>query len=200
MRSGGNGVVTTPFDPQQKEFTDTVFRDYRDLIFPLMFGVSKDAITYDQLPVTFMKEADSCIALDATIHTKFKGLRNAMTWTGSFRFRDAERYQVFQDLTLTEFNDVTGMLGELYKIAVDYFIYGYWSFERRCLVEVLVVHMHDFKRAIAREQIHPVPGHNPRSDQPFVGYRFEDLKRLGLVCLHLKEENGILVPQKRSIA
>lgn len=199
-------MVITPFDPQQKEFTDTVHQDYRDLIYPPLFGLSKEAVTYDELPPAFMKEADGCIALDTMVHTKFKGMREAMAWSVSFRIRNSEQVDAFQDLTITLSNDATGMPGEFSKIVTEFFTYGSYSFSLKRLVEVLVVSMPDLKRAIVHGKIQHVPyphnprisGYNTRSEQPFLAYRFDDLKRLGLVRLHLKEVDGVLVSQPRT--
>lgn len=192
-------MTSTPFDPNNKEFTDTVHRDYRDFIYPPLFGLSKDAITYDEVPLELMEEADRYLGLDCMVHTKFKGMLQAISHSVSFRMRDAEKFQHWQDLTITEANEASGMVGELSKIVTELFTYGYFSFVLKRLVEVIVVDMPDLKMAYARGEIPYRRSYNPRTSQPFVCFLFDDLKRLSLVRLHLKEVDGMLVSQPKGL-
>jgi hypothetical protein len=186
-------MSVTPFEPKQKEISDYIHREYRNQIYPLIFDVDKGAITYDQLPATFLEAADYTIALDCSLHVKYPQLPSSLTFSVSYRFRD-ESYQNFQDVTFTEWNEASDIPGELYKGTIEYFTYGYYCGQR--LIEVIVIDFHRLKLAFANAQMQYSSGYNRRSGQPFRCVKFCNLKRLGLVFLHLKEIDGQFVSQE----
>jgi hypothetical protein len=189
-------ITATPFEPKQKEISDSIHLEYRDLLYTSLFGMMREGkIIYDAPPDDFRDAADRHIACDCILDVPFKGLRHAMRFLVSYRFRE-DRYQDFQDITFTEYNHASDLPSELYKMAVHYFTYGYYDLAHR-LIEAIIIDVPDTKRAIISGRLQPkdkdVP--NTRSNQTFVSYSFDDLKRLGLMHRHFREVNGVLVPE-----
>ncbi len=188
-------MIATPFDAKQKKISDSVHLEYRDVLYTSLFGVRQGKIIYDAPPDDFRDDADRHIACDCILDVPFKGLPYAMRYLVSYRFRE-DRYQDFQDITFTEYNHASDLPGELYKMAVQYFTYGYYDLALR-LIEAIIIDVPNTKRAIISGRLQPVKKDIPnfRSEQTFVPYSFDDLRRLGLMHRHFKEVNGVLVPQ-----
>lgn len=187
-------MPVTPFEPKLKEISDTIHLTYRDILYPSLFGVKPDAITYDDLPEEFRKQADGHLSVDCFMDVKFKGLRNAMRWTVSYRFRQAEHYQHYQDVTFTEYNHASDLISEVSKLCVNYFTYGYFNSSGH-LVEAVIINVPRLKTLIASGKIQPAHEDVPnfRSMQSFVSYSFEELKRCKCIHRHFKEVDGQLV-------
>jgi hypothetical protein len=193
-------VMATPFDPQQKEISDKVHLTFRDILYPTLFKVKPEAIAYDVLPESFRADADRHIAIDCFMDITFPSMTYAMRETVSYRFR-SDYFQSYQDVTFTVYNHASDLPSELHKMAVTFFTYGYYDANLH-LVEVLILDIPKLKRAIIGKQIQPthedVP--NPRSLQTFVGYSFESLKQHGLVWIHFKKIDGVLIPIYKRLA
>ncbi len=173
-------MVATPFEPKLKDISDLVHKRYRDAIYSRLFKVSPDAITYDALPEDFRKKADGFIACDCFIDVKFAGF-GELRFSISYRFRDAERFQELQDVTFTTYNHTSSLPGELHKICVDLFTYGFHDKEGR-LVQAVIIDMPELKKAIRANAIQPNDkGFNTRTKQSWVSYSLDDLRRLSLI-------------------
>lgn len=182
----------TPYNDKQRKISDQVHLNYRDILYSSLFGVKPDAIVYDNLPEKFRSDADGYIACDCCMDVQYRGFPAGFRYLISYRFRDAARFQEKQDVTLTEWNEASNQPGELYKIAVAYFTYGYYAPDGH-LVEAVILDVCRHREAIIRDIIHYDKGYNPHNQQPFYAFKFDELKRLGIILRHFKEIDGKLV-------
>jgi hypothetical protein len=190
----------TPFDPKQKEGTDRIHREWRDTIYPAIFRLQKQDVTYDDEETEVKKELDYQYGCDRVLWIKHPNMRAPMKYTAQERFRD-EKFQRYQDLTVTEWNNITNKPSELYKLAAAlFFTYGYYNHAVNRLIEVVVVNCPNMINCIINGSLkHTNDKPNYRSSQTFRTYKFDDLKRLDLVLLHWREINEVRKRLRTSI-
>jgi hypothetical protein len=183
------------FETRRKEWTDTIHQNLRDMIYPAVYGLQKEDITYaDDMPDDIAKYLDFNCGIDRTLHVRFPNMKAPIDFAVQERFRNVT-YQQYQDITITEWTG-DNKPGELYKLSrVKLFTYGYYNQSENHLVEVIVLNcpkMLDFilsGKLKMKERIN-------NGYRPFLCYDFSELHRCGLVLLHLREINGKLVKVK----
>jgi hypothetical protein len=186
--------MLTPFLPDQKKDSDQINFRYKDLIYPPTYGLKGGDAIYDEdtIPEAIRKFLDTEQGIDFSFWLKFPNFKHPMKFTSQYRFRDAAKYQRHQDLTITLLNNASGKPGELSKLLALLFVYGYYDCLINRLVEVIVTDCQRMRNCILDGSLKPkdwIP-ENHRSDQPFLCFDFDELKRLDLVLLHWKDVNG----------
>jgi hypothetical protein len=184
----------TPFLPEQKVYSDQINDRYKDLIYPPAYGLKGIDAIYDEdaIPEEIRTYLDTEQGIDFSFWLKFPNFKHPMKFTSQYRYRDATNYQRYQDLTITLLNNASGKPGELSKLLALLFVYGYYDYLVNRLVEVIVTDCQRMRNCILDGSLKPkewIP-ENTRSDQPFLCFDFDELKRLDLVLLHWREIDG----------
>jgi hypothetical protein len=189
----------TPYSPDNRKFSDTTHDCYKNHIYPSALGLNKGDVIYDHnmIPKEVMEYLDYEQGVDFLFHAKFPDFEYPMLFSSQYRFRDADPFQLYQDICLTERNDESGESGELYKLLALLFVYGYVNRTTHRLVEAIVTDCQKMRNCIINGTLRPKDKKpiNPRTNQPMLCYPFDELKRLGLVLLHWKDVNGKICRQ-----
>lgn len=187
-------MANTPFSDEQFEWSKNIHQKERDNIYPDVYGVRNEDISYDddndKVPENIKKFQDYEEARDITFWVKYPNWAHPMKHSAQFRIRDV-CFQRFQDLTITLTNPLSGLPGELFKLQVDVFPYGYYDPSVNRLIELLVADCPKMRNGIIKGTLPYTTGINPRTKQPFIAIRFIDLKKQGMVLLHWKEIDGV---------
>jgi hypothetical protein len=172
----------TPHSQDNQDFSNQGHMRARIDIYPLLFSVPGDRISYIELANA--KERDYDQGIDKTVRVSVPGLRGKLGFTVQERFR-RPKYASNRDITITEFNRNSGMLSELYKIEADLILYGYYNPDTDAFIESIACWVPLLKANIARGTLSRKTELNRRSNQDFLCFKFDELERLpGIVAFH----------------
>lgn len=186
----------TPYSSDNQDFSNNAHILARKVLYPLLYGVPKENIRHLKAegPINFF--LDSRMGIDRSMRVKYDECPFvSYLFTVQERFREPH-YQELQDVTITLWNNENDQPGELSKLGCHLFMYGFYDEERNAFTEAIVLRVYKLIEALASGELTIGETHdNPRSNQTFVCFKIRDLKRLGIVRLHVKEINGRLVCQ-----
>jgi hypothetical protein len=185
-------MSATPHSADNQDFSDKAHAAARRQIYPVIFGARAEDIAYERTCVGGTERhriLDAELGIDYILEVAC-GFRHPLRFTVQERFREA-KWRRMQDLTITEWNPRSGQLSELYKIASDLFVYGYYDAGEGQVDEAIVVKTASIKLALALGKLPFERAVNPRTGQPFVTLRFGDLKLHTDVVAHYRVEDEI---------
>lgn len=178
----------TPHSKENQDFTNGAHMQAREDIYPFVFKRPKEDLYY---PV--LKDAqyrDYNLGIDHTIAVSAPGFGSLLTFSVQERFR-YPRYANCRDVTFTEHNNNSNLPSELYKIEATFMNYGYFDPERKQFLEAIVLWVAVFKELLLSGNIPFERKPNPRSNQTFCCFKFDDLRKVpGLVKFYKRWDNG----------
>ena len=179
-------MAKTPFSTANARFSDEGHKLAQRLVYPIHFKTEQSELGFETTKVGGTTRAsllDGEMAIDriVTVRKQTSTLRIPMRYTVQERFRDV-KWLMKQDITITEWNHLSNLGSELYKMFASLFVYGYVSFDRRGFADWIVCEGPAVLRHIVEETIpFTVPPWNTRSKQTFRCYLFTDLAAKGCV-------------------
>lgn len=181
------------FDPRRKEDTDIAHQWALDQLYPRIFGAGYEveSVAYDKNNPDQRHHAFDCLlGVDSVVHLSIKNPypERKMIITIQERFRD-KKYQNYQDITITDGNNLTGNLSESSKLAAHIFLYGYVDKEQEIFSDAIAINVEAMVSAIHKQQIIPNRKNGNQLEQPFLSIRFLDLHRVKAVRWHMANED-----------
>jgi hypothetical protein len=180
-------MANTPYSEENQEFSNQAHLCARREVYPLLFNVPATHLNYPDHPQA--QERDYWQGIDRTVEVQTPGLRGNLRFSVQERFRRPQ-YAPYRDMTITEYNQRSHQLGELYKMEAWLFVYGYYVPQQDRFIEVIACWVPQLMLNIARGTIRGNKRDNPRSSQPFKYFKFEDLERLQGVVEFRKKWNA----------
>lgn len=181
--------MATPFSSQQKAFSDKAHLLARHVLYPSIFNVSADKLTFeDQGDIATdarYKALDGEMAIDRLVKVTLEKFRSPLTFTVQERFRKPE-YAKYRDLTITEWNTWTKRESELYKLHASLFLYGYYNELNDRFVEAICANVPALMMAIATNSIRYTHETKKNGSQTFIGLKFDDMHRAGVMQFHYR--------------
>ncbi|GAC1694678.1 MAG: hypothetical protein PVS3B3_18940 [Ktedonobacteraceae bacterium] len=175
-------MLRTPHSSDNQYFTDCAHMKARELVYPAIFNTSKDRIHY--LELKDAQDRDYNKAIDRTIAVDVEGLHAPISFTVQERFRKP-KYSSEKDIAITAFNNTSGLISELYKIEAFYMLYAYFDPETGQFIEVIMIRVPVFLEYLVKGSLSYEDHLNPRSNQTFYCFKFDDLLKLpGVVKFH----------------
>lgn len=159
----------TPYEQDKAKFSLWVHENFaKPKIYPEIFPDCEILIEHQN-----GNEADLKGKIDVivtVINNKFKE---------PFRFTVQERwrkmiYSQYEDITITEFNNISGKASEFYEGKMQFFLYGYFDELKRQFGKVIFVNFSSLMRHVAIEAIKPGSELNDK-EQDFKTISFSDL-------------------------
>lgn len=124
-------MAFTPYSPQNAAFTAEVHAIVASTLYHRIFSVPPERVVVEPTLLADSERGavlDGELAIDCTVKvfSPDENLRDGLIFTIQERYRHPA-YARFRDITITEWNTRSNKPSELYKIAADYFVYGYYS-------------------------------------------------------------------------
>lgn len=179
-------MASTPYSKDNKAFSDEAHMAARTLIYPHLFQAEAANITYEQqgeITTPRWGALDGDMSIDRIIKVSVNRLRHPVTFTVQERFRNTW-YSHKQDITITEWNNNSNLPSELYKIQANLFLYAYYGMG--VFVDAICVNVTDLLMAITRQTVDFSDHPNTRTNQMFIGLKFDALHKAGLVVYRQK--------------
>lgn len=188
--------MKTPVSKKNEKITSCSHQLAEQLMYPLIFDVAPHQIRFERTHLTDGEKGellDGKFATDYIAYISLPDLKAPLQLSIQERWR-TPKYWSHQDITITEWNNCSGIPSELYKLGnANIFVYGVVDL-RQPHPHFLRVHAFDipkFIRKVITGELKPKkPENNYRSDQPFLPFAIEDLQKHQ--CLFFHYEHGII--------
>lgn len=193
--------MTTPYSKDNGDFSNVAHRCAQKQLYPFIFGVTQERLSFEDTLLELNERGrvlDGEMAIDRIVKIKVDGLRLPLVFTVQERFRKP-KYLSSQDITVTEWNKVTGKPSELYKIAANIFVYGYFDPSKQNFLDAVAVDVPVMLSGLACGELKYTTSPNPRSKQDFIALTFEDLLNYGclLFWMHIPQETWMVIDKAR---
>lgn len=181
----------TECSEENKAFTNRAHLAAQKKIYPALLGVPFDQLEFED---TTDGPLDYEMGIDRIVRIKTDPRQIGYPITIQERFRNRE-WEQKRDITITKMNNATGLPSELYKLQAGLFVYGYFYDDPgQNFGEVIAVNIPVLMMRIATGDIQWTTGENPRSEQPFIALRFNDLRKAKVVVWHRAKNGQIIYP------
>ena len=176
-------MSSTPFKKSNKDFSDAAHESAKINIYPLIFKCSPGDLFIETTTIGNGERAeilDGQMAVDRIIKVRVDGLRDKIQIPFQERFREP-RFAQYRDITITEWNVNSNLPSELYKIQAHYFLYGYYDIDKDIFIDVININVAILLKNICEKNLIYSRKINPRSNQPFITIKFDDLFKIDAV-------------------
>jgi hypothetical protein len=188
----------TPLDPDNKKFTDLAHEAAQSKLYPLLTGVSREQLEFVTSDVGKNIKStmlDGEMAIDRTVKIHLPDFQFPFSLTVQERFR-RPHFASFRDITITEWNPNSNLPSELYKLNAQIFLYGYFNPQTQDFIEAIAVDTSSLLFRVFSEGIAYGRGVNPRTNQPFLCFKFDDLINEGCVWMKYSNGNGSILERQ----
>ena len=157
----------------------------RRQIYPKIFNVSESQLAFEK--IVFENSVrdrilDAELGIDCLVRVKVKLFKYPLIFAVQERFR-REKYAKYRDITLTEYDLISGLPCEFYKLTAGLFLYGYFNDVQNNFSEVICVSVPSmFFSIISGDlEVQRKVKNNDVRPQSFITISFESLEQTGLV-------------------
>ena len=157
----------------------------RRQIYPKIFNVSESQLAFEK--IVFENSVrdrilDAELGIDCLVRVKVKLFKYPLIFAVQERFR-REKYAKYRDITLTEYDLISGLPCEFYKLIAGLFLYGYFNDVQNNFSEVICVSVPSmFFSIISGDlEVQRKVKNNDVRPQSFITISFESLEQTGLV-------------------
>lgn len=182
----------TPFSASNATMSSKAHELAVGKLYPQLFGTSNFEFDKD----TLLGESprgqilDGEMAVDYVARVNVIPLGAPLQITVQERFRRSS-YARYRDVTLTEWNHNTDLPSELFKITSGIFLYGYLNDHQDDFSEAIAFSVTDFMLALAKGTLRLRRQRNPRSNQSFVCFTFDQLIDANVVMYQYREGQSV---------
>jgi len=182
----------TPFSEANKLFTDKCHILAQKLIYPKLFNVPFENLSFEDSSLGTSEKntiLDGQMAIDRLIKVRVIDFNAPIEFVIQERFRKPQ-YAGFRDLTITEWNTLTNIPSELYKLNAGIFVYGYANKfpDPTNFIEVVAVDTPRMIIKIIRDELACGLEENYRTEQTFITITFAQLFSHECVLSTYKQE------------
>ena len=129
------------------------------------------------------KRMDGEYGVDTEIKVYDEGHEWPLRFWFQERFRTFDDYR-FRELTITCWNPVTYLPSELYKMMAGYMLYAYYDITENEFLEAIIICVPRVIRAYLLGKLKAETNINPRTRQPFIGFKIDELIEKGFSEYH----------------
>lgn len=191
-------MQATPFSSDNKAHSDAAHLAARLQIYPALFKTDAANIDYEDqgaIETPRWGALDGDMSIDRIVKVSVKGLRQPLIFTVQERFRRPDSAWR-QDITVTEWNPRSNLPSELYKISANFFLYGYFDKDKDRFVDAICVNVPDLLLSIVSQSVKYDRKTNPRTQQPFLCFKFADLHEASMVIYRMRETQAKIIKPK----
>lgn len=179
--------MRTNFSSSNSAYSDKAHVAAQTQLYPHVFNTTSENIFYESVTISESQEdkrkqiLDGEMAVDRIVNVSIKQFPFPLSYTVQERFRKT-KFKKFQDITITEYNYSSGLPSELYKLSGGLFVYGYYNDESNTIEQYVVFSSSAVLLSIASGELKmDHRGINPRSNQSFICFKFDTLRKHGLI-------------------
>lgn len=169
----------TPFSQENFDFSAKAHTAARKKVYPHLFGI-------DQKRLLFRDATSDILDFDFGIDrlVRVQDCKNperfGFVLTVQERFRKIE-YVGYDDVTITEFNNKTGICSEIYKLNSNLFVYGFYDEKQDNIPKVVVFDCTKILISFIKNEIEYDRFVNPRTQQEFITINYGEIEKQGAV-------------------
>jgi len=178
-------MTKTEFSEQNKGFTESAHHAARKQFYPELFK-NDTQITYENTDRGSSKihnVLDRKLGIDLCLYVSNDELDQKIPLYIQERFR-RPKYRRYQDLTITKFNNKSGEVSEVSKMAAQFMVYGYYDSTLSEIQEAVCVNVPILARNIADKNISTGQNQNDKK-QDFITVGFDELDRIGALVIKI---------------
>lgn len=179
--------MSTPWEPDNQKFSDQAHLAAQRLLYPDLFGVTPgqlEFVGFSGYENPTDRLLDTQMAIDRDVKVHLSGLiEYPLSFTIQERFR-RPRYANWRDITITQWNHNSNLPSELHKLNAGIFLYGYYNPSKKAFIEAIAIDCVALLIAIIHQRLIPETGRNPRTNQTFWTFGFDQLIRESVVLCH----------------
>lgn len=178
--------MKTPYDKTNANYSNMAHMAAREVVYPAIFGT--ESLAYEDCTLAENARSrilDGEMAVDRIVRVSTSLLGAPIVFTVQERFRRPGNTR-YQDLTITEWNKASNLPSELYKITAGLFLYAYYDDKSFQFTDAICMHVSVLLHALVRNAIEYKRGHNPRSQQTFLAFKFCDLEQAHAVMWRME--------------
>jgi len=176
-------MTRTEFNEQNKGFTESAHHAARQQFYPELFTTDVD-ISYentDRGDNEIHDILDQQLGIDLCLYLSNDNVEQNIPLYVQERFRRPE-YRQFQDLTITKFNNASGEVSEVSKMAAQLMVYGYYDSTLNQIQEAICVNVAVLARNILAGNLSTGQNQNDKK-QDFITVSFDELERVGALVV-----------------
>lgn len=186
-------MTQTPFEDDRMKFSLAAHNVAKGEIYPEIFKLDRDELDFDYPgghDTAKQQIMDQDLSIDVTCKVTVDHLKNPVHTTFQERWRgykkDPRKYMKYQDVTVTEINELTGTKSEHYKISSGFHLYGYFDSNIDKVLEAIAFSVPNWQLHVINGNFNTTKNQHPTSKSTFIGYDFDELKKLGVAVFHIK--------------
>jgi hypothetical protein len=178
-RSNGakGGEIMTPYSADNQLFSDLAHCVAQQTLYPTLFRCDPSALQFETANVADGGRSailDGEMGIDKIIKVQVPLLHGPIVFTVQERFRRT-KFDSYTDLTITEYNNTTAQLSELYKITAGIFVYGFFDDNAERFTKWVAADVNKMLYGIVTGGLRYQKKRNGRSNQDFIGIEVADL-------------------------
>jgi len=203
--------MRTLYNQNNGKFSDYCHNKARSQLYPLMFSCDETQLSFESKQIGNGDVEGAIMDGQMGIDRIIKVTRdnptavktNPTPYPVSYPIQERFRRDFnthYADITITTWNNKTNKPSEYYKLLAGYFLYGYFSVERDCFVEAVLVSVPHLISLIDEGRIAHTPPKlhpDPEKNQDFICVKFDDLYRCGAIVKWVKD--GKLVRTQEAV-
>lgn len=182
----------TPYSKERAAFSESAHLAAQRIVYPQLFVAKSDDLTFENTNVSTGARGrilDGQMGIDRVISVTVRNLSAPLTFPVQERFRGPQ-FESKQDVTVTEWNFISNLPSELFKISAGFFVYGYYDESLRAFGEVVAIDVPYFLLRLAQGELKYGRGikKNKRTgekEQSFLTFKFDDLESAGALIFRL---------------
>lgn len=183
----------TPFSNDNADFTNKAHQAARWQVYPMLFRLPIDNLEFESTLLNMgerERQYDGEMAIDRIVKVKPATFDiQPLGFTIQERFRKP-KFAKYKDITITEWNPISNKPGELYKLQAQLFMYGYYNEANNSFIDVVVFDVAKTLMGICNKSLKYSRGVNPRTKQPFVTIKFDDLSKEKCLLFKLSDASN----------
>jgi hypothetical protein len=167
----------TPYSSDNQLFSDLAHQTAQQNLYPTLFRCEPSALVFETASVADGGRSailDGEMGIDKIIKVQVPLLHGPIIFTVQERFRRT-KFDGYTDLTITEYNNTTQQLSELYKITAGVFVYGFFDDTTKRFTKWVAADVNKMLYGIVTGTLGFQKKRNSRSNQDFIGIEVADL-------------------------
>lgn len=183
-------MARTYFDPAHHDFSNAAHDQAQRLIYPHLFPQQRYRPEWLSFETTNLNKGGMAVILDAEMATDRIVRVHGYDYMNPFCFSVQERFRDPRflrshgpELTITEWNNASGLPSELYKLYAGIFVYGYFDAQQNAFPAWIAVNTCAMMLALLADNLKGISSAQNNKRQDFIAIPFASLAQVDGVVI-----------------